>query len=92
MYSFCGPQLPECVEKEVSALFLRRGEPLAAPVGVRGSPQHRASRCRAVCGRLLPFERPCEEQCRHPLGHESFHSFECLHTLPPEPPSRPPPV
>ena len=52
--------------------------------------QRTAARCTAVCGRLED-DAPCPVQCWHPQGHRGFHSFECLHTLPPDPPTSPPP-
>ena len=52
--------------------------------------QRAAARREAICGRLED-DVPCPVQCWHPQGHRGFHSYECLHTLPPDPPTRPPP-
>ena len=52
--------------------------------------QRAVARCEAVCGRLVD-DVPCPVQCWHPRGHVGYHFFECLHTLPPDPPAMPPP-
>ena len=65
------------------------------PQGVRAAPvyalflQRAEARCGAFCGRLVD-DVPCPIQCWHPHGHVGHHFFECLHTLPPDPPAGPP--
>ena len=53
--------------------------------------QRAAARCRATCARLEDGA-PCTFQCWRPQGHRGFHSYECMHTLPPNPLARPPPL
>ena len=86
-----GPRLLEDAERNVYAHILQRMPASAPGLGTSVRPRQWAARRRFICGRLLEDEPPCQMHCRHPEGHDSFHSYECMHTRPPDPPTRPPP-
>ena len=48
--------------------------------------------CSRICGRILEEGEVCQEPCSLAEAHEGAHCFDCMHTLPPPMPARPPPM
>ena len=48
--------------------------------------------CPRICGRILGEGAICQEPCNLAEAHEGTHCFDCMHTLPPPMPARPPPL
>ena len=48
--------------------------------------------CPRICGRVLEADEVCQEPCNLPEAHDGAHCFDCMHTLPPPMPGRPPPL
>ena len=48
--------------------------------------------CPRICGRILDEGDICQEPCNLAEGHEGTHCCDCMHTLPPPMPVRPPPL
>ena len=48
--------------------------------------------CSRICGRILEEGEVCQEPCSLAEAHEGAHCFDCMHTLPPPMPERPPPM
>ena len=48
--------------------------------------------CPRICGRILYEGEVCQVPCNLAEAHEGAHCFDCMHTLPPPMPARPPPL